>query len=262
MKLHRMKAFIMQEYFVTYRAFEVILDVFVFPAMMVLVFGFLALYLGGAIGEDAAYSLLIGMLFWEVIFVTQYSVTLSSLWNIWSRNLTNMFVAPVSVPEYLTAQFIVAVFKSIVIFVPAAIASYWIFHFNLLSMGLGNIFLFFISLVFFAFSLGVIILAFIFRFGTRFQAFAWGLLPVLQPLTAVFYPVSVLPEPIQVVAYLFPSTYIFEGIRASLVTPGIQWHFIGSSIALDVVYFIFSLWIFNYMFNKSKEKGQFARLEA
>jgi ABC-2 type transport system permease protein len=151
--------------------------------------------------------------------------------------------------------------KALCVFIPTSLLSIPIFHFSIYTLGAGNLLLFFFSLMMFAVSLGLIILGLIFRFGTRIQAFAWGLLPIFQPFTAVFYPVSVLPEFLRPLAYALPPTYIFEAIRTSLVKPSIQWELIGMSFIGNLVYFSFALWFFNFMFNKSKEKGQFARLE-
>lgn len=261
MKLNRIKGLLLQELFVTLKSYEVILDIFVFPSMLVLVFGFLAMYLSDSTDKSIAYSLLTGMLFWQIVFIVQYSASVSTMWNVWSKNLSNMFVAPVSLPEYLIAQGISAFIKALSIFLPTSVAVMWLFQYNLYTIGIGNILLYLLSLSIFAFSLGIIILGLIFRFGTRIQALAWGLLPVFQPLVAVFYPVSVLPAPLQSIAYLLPPTYIFEAMRASIGTSVIRWNLIGISFIADVFYFIFALWFFNKMFNKSKEVGQFARLE-
>lgn len=106
------------------------------------------------------------------------------------------------------------------------------------------------------------ILGLIFRFGTRIQAFAWGLLPLFQPLTAAFFPVSVLPQPLRSIAYLFPPTYVFEAARASLASPTIRWDLLGISAGENLFYLILALWFFTVMFKKSKDSGQFARNEA
>lgn len=261
MSFSRIKGLFVQEFFITIRSYEVILDIFVFPVMAVIVFGFLSLFIGQSAAENIASSLLIGMLFWQIIFIVQYSVSVGSLWNIWSRNLSNMFVAPLPLTEYLLVQAFSGIFKAFCIFVPASFASIWLFQVNVYELGFVNLFFFLLNFILFAISLGTIILGLIFRFGTRIQAFAWGLLPIFQPLTAAFYPVSVLPPFLQVAAYLLPPTYIFEAIRASSISSEIQWQMIGMSFVINIVYFVFALWFFNVMFNKSKEIGQFARLE-
>ena len=136
----------------------------------------------------------------------------------------------------------------------------FVFHLNIFSVGLMPLFLICLNLILFGFSFGVVMLGLIFRFGTKIQAFAWGLLNVAQPLMAVFYPVSVLPEPLRTISYLFAPTYAFEAMRKSMR---------GESIFVDILYslmfnFLFllgAILFFQAMFKKSKETGQFARLE-
>lgn len=262
MKINHIKGLLLQEFFITIRSFEVILDIGLFPMMSVILFGFLATYLAGTGNSNVAISLLTGMLLWQVIFIVQYSVSVGSLWNIWSRNLTNMFIAPITLLEYVTAYSLSGIIKAIFIFVTTSIFSAIIFNFNILDVGIINLFLYLFNLVFFAISLGLIILGLIFRFGTRIQAFAWGLLPIFQPLTAVFYPVEILPIPLQFVARALPPTYIFEALRANLENPNvIQFGLIGTALVENTIYLVVATLFFNMMFNKSKSSGQFARLE-
>jgi ABC-2 type transport system permease protein len=122
--------------------------------------------------------------------------------------------------------------------------------------------LYFVNLTLFSLSLGIVILGLIFRYGTRIQAFAWGILPMLQPITAAFYPVSVLPGWLQTVAWLMPPTYVFEAARINITNSQIQWYFLGISLVENVIYFAVAIWVFNVLFRNSKKTGQFARLES
>ncbi|MEN9327919.1 MAG: hypothetical protein RI947_727 [Candidatus Parcubacteria bacterium] len=262
MSINRVKAILLQELYITSQAVEVLMDILVFPIMSIVVFGFLSTYLVGATRQAVGHSILIGMILWQVIFIVQYSVSVGSLWNIWSRNLSNLFITPLSVGEYMLAHTLSGILKAIVVFTISALMSKAVFHVNVFEIGVANILLYFFNLMLFAFSMGIIILGLIFRYGTRIQAFAWGLLPLFQPLSASFYPVSVLPQPLQYISYLLPTTYIFEALRASLETPSIQWQFIGISFVENIIYMTIAIWFFNVMFKKSKESGQFARNEA
>jgi ABC-2 type transport system permease protein len=262
MSINRIKGLMLQELFISLRSLEVIFDFLIFPIMSIIVFGFLALFLSGSGQNNIANSLLTGMLLWEIIFIIQYSVSVESLWNIWSDNLSNMFIAPISLFEYIFAQSLSGILKAIIIFIPASFLSYAIFHFNIYQLGAVNLLLYFVNLTLFSLSMGLVILGLIFRYGTRIQSFAWGILPILQPLTAAFYPVSVLPGWLQTVAWLLPPTYIFEAARASLSCPCVQWRLIGISFVENIIYFIMAIWLFNLLFRNSKKTGQFAKLES
>lgn len=262
MRLHSIKAILLQELFVTYGAIEVIMDIIFFPIMSIVVFGFLSTYLSKTSGPAIGQSVLLGMLLWQVIFIIQYSVSVGSLWNIWSRNLSNLFIAPLRAREYILAQTLSGVIKALIILVLSSFISIFLFHYNLFSLGFIPLMLFIINLGLFAFSMGLIILGLIFRFGTRIQAFAWGILPMFQPLTAAFYPVRILPQPIQYVAYTLSPTYVFEAARQFLATHTLNFQLLSIAFAENLVYLVLAVWIFEYMFRKSKDTGQFARNES
>lgn len=261
MSLSRIKGLLIQEYFITLNSFEVFFDIVVFPITSVIVFGFLAKYLSASADPTASYSLVAGMLLWEIVFIVQYTVSVSTLWNIWSKNLTNMFIAPTSLAEFLFSQFVSATIKAILLFNLSAILAIYVFQFNMYELGATNIVLYFINLALFSLSMGIIILGLIFRYGTRIQSFAWGILPTLQPLTAPFYPVSILPVPLQYVSRILPPTYIFEAARYSLISHTVRWDLIGISLVENSIFFILAIWFFVVKYRQSMASGQFARLD-
>ncbi|MEI6533314.1 MAG: ABC transporter permease [Candidatus Roizmanbacteria bacterium] len=262
MSLNKIKAIALQEYFIILRTLETMVDIFVFPLVSIALFGFLSNYLIGNVKSDIGHGMLMGMILWQVMYIIQYSVTVGSLWNIWSKNLTNIFVSPISSLEYLIAHSLSGLVKAGIILALSHIICVWLFQTSIFSVGVINLMLFTINLAVFAIALGVSILGMIFRYGTRIQSLAWGFLGVLQPLTASFYPVSALPQPLQYISYTLSPTYIFEGMRSALQNPSIiQWNYIIPAFFMNASFFIISIVFFNHMFKKSKESGQFARNE-
>lgn len=261
MSINRIKAIILQELYITKHSIEVIVDLFYFSLITVVVWGLISIYLSGGKNAIAAQYLLVGMILWEIIRVVQYSISVGALWNTWSRNLSNMFITPLSVKEYLTASLISAILKALLTFIVISFISSIVFSFNILEMGLLNLIIYFINLTIFAWAVGLIILAFIFRYGTRIQALAWGIIFIFQPLSASFFPVKILPEFLQKISFFIPATHVFEGTRANLINPPTNWGQVGIMILENIVYAIIGLWFFNKMFNKSKETGQFVKNE-
>src|SRR5260370_36175228 len=94
MSAERLRAILLQELYITKRSLEVIVDLFFTSLMTVIVFGFVSSFLVGALSAYTGSYLILGMLLWEIIRVNQYSLSVSSLWNIWARNLSNMFITP------------------------------------------------------------------------------------------------------------------------------------------------------------------------
>ncbi len=260
MSFHRINAMFLHELNITRHSYEVFNDLLLYPLFNVVVFGFMTLYLTGVTGKVVADQVLAAMILWQMINITQYSIAVGCLWDVWSRNLTNIFITPITVTEYLFSYAVTGTVKALIVIGLCCVLAFFVFHLNIFSVGLMPLFLICLNLILFGFSFGVVMLGLIFRFGTKIQAFAWGLLNVAQPLMAVFYPVSVLPEPLRTISYLFAPTYAFEAMRKSMR---------GESIFVDILYslmfnFLFllgAILFFQAMFKKSKETGQFARLE-
>lgn len=261
MKLYRIRAVLLQEFFITKRSMEVIMDLFFFSIMNVIVFGYVSLFLSGIIGTSARHYILSGVLLWEVIRVAQYSMSVGALWNIWSRNLSNMFITPLSIHEYLFTHMLSGAVKAFVVFAGVSAIAAGAFHFDIRTIGWMNLAVFFLQLVIFAYSTGIAILGLIFRFGNRIQAFAWALIALFQPLTATLFPVRILPPMLQRIAFFFPPTYVFEAARAALSDPRVNWNFALIAFVLNLFYFFLALWFFATMYRTSRTTGQFARNE-
>jgi ABC-2 type transport system permease protein len=259
--VERVRAVLLQEAFITARSVEVMVDLPFWSLMNVVVFGFVTRFLSTVMNPTIAQYLYMGTLLWEIMRVTQYSMSLGALWNVWSHNFSNMFITPMSMVEYVLAQMVSAALKALVLFGVIAVIAAVVFDFNLFAMGAATLALSFVNLLWFAYSIGLFILAIIFRLGTRIQALAWGLVLIFQPLTAAFYPLSVMPPPLQWIARLFPPTHVFEAARAALGGPVVSWDWVGLAVLENAIYFALSIWFFQYMFRRSRQTGQFARNE-
>ncbi len=262
--IERIKGIFLQEYYIMIGSLETIIDIFWYPIMSVLSFAFVSRYFAGSIGESQANFFIIGYVMWEILRIAQYSVSLGAMWNVWSRNLTNLFITPLSMDEYILAQFISALFKAGVVFFLNNIVLIFIFHINIpVLFGFANLLLYFVNLVIFAWTIGIMILGIVFMYGMRLQAVTWGLIYFIQPITAAFYPVSVLPVWLQKIAFMLPPTYIFEAGRVNLLgDTSVQWGYIVPSFGLNLVYVAISMMVFRYFYTRSLRSGQFARLES
>lgn len=260
--LQRILGIMRQEYYMTLHAIETINDVFVYSVIQLFLFGFIFSYFIGSKNSLIGQYLLLGMIMWEIIRIVQYSISVGCLWNIWARNLSNMFISPLVPAEYLIGFSLSGIAKALFAFLMDSSIAYAFFHFNIYHIGILNIFLYFLNLSFFGFSAGIVIMGLIFRYGTKIQAFAWSIIPFLQPLTAAFYPVSILPKPLQIFAELFPTTYVFEAARHNLTDSAIQWSYVITAFCLNIIYLVLAIWVFNILFKGSKNSGQFARNES
>lgn len=251
------RALVLRYTFLYTRSVPRVLEMFFWPVMDLLVWGFLTVYLRGM---PRAVEFLIGaMIFWDILYRAQQGTTISFLEDIWSRNLLNIFVAPVRVSEFLVATYVVGFFKILVtVGVLTAVAAA-LYQFNLFALGF-SLLPFFVNLLLMGWSVGMVTTALIMRWGQAAEALAWGIPFLIQPFAAVFYPVDVLPSFVQPVARCIPATHVFEGMRQVLDGKGLSPHLLGAAFGLNVLYLAGAALFFGYMFQVTRRKGLLAKL--
>ena len=174
--------------------------------------------------------------------------------EIWSRNFTNLFVAPLRVSEIITALTGTALIRTLIGIIPAILLMSPLFGVSILKLG-APLFLLFLSLYIFGTTLGILVTSGLLRFGPAFENTAWSSLFLLAPLGCVYYPLSILPEWLQLIAKFLPLVYIFEEARSILINNAVDYTNIINALLLNLVYFILSVMIFYYSFYGARKKG-------
>ena len=240
------------------RGFELVF----WPAMELLLWGFLSMYIQKETTGDFSIFIrfLIGAtIFWDVLFRSQMGVSISFLEDMWTRNLLNIFVAPIRIREYLAAMFCMGVLRVSIVIVVMSLIAWLLYAFNLYAFS-WNLIPFFAMLMIFGFSLGILSVALILRWGQAAESLAWAIPFMIQPFSAVFYSVDTLPTVMQGVAWCFPSTYIFEGMRELVRTGTMDWNAIWVSAVLNAVYLALAAGIFIWMFAKARKLGLLTKI--
>jgi len=174
--------------------------------------------------------------------------------EIWSRNFTNLFVSPLKVSEIITALTSTALLRALIGIVPAIILMNPFFGVSILKMG-PPLFFLFLSLYLFGTTLGLLVTSGLLRFGPAFENVAWSSLFILAPLGCVYYPLSILPEWLQVLAKGLPLVYIFEEARSILVNNVVNYKNIINALALNLFYFVGAIFVFYLAFGGARKKG-------
>tara|TARA_B100000530_G_scaffold305640_1_gene229226 strand:+ start:577 stop:840 length:264 start_codon:yes stop_codon:yes gene_type:complete len=78
---------------------------------------------------------------------------------------------------------------------------------------------------------------------------------LLAPFGCIYYPIEILPEVFQKIAYILPLVYIFEEARNILINQSIDLNNIYNAFILNVIYFVLSIVLFYYSFSVAKKKG-------
>ena len=108
--------------------------------------------------------------------------------------------------------------------------------------------------------IGILTMSIIMRFGQQAEVLAWGLVFLFQPISCVFYPVSVLPSWLQPVALSNPAAHVFEGMRSILINQTVPWQHLAWATALNVLYLFIIIAIYQYTFSVCKERGMLVRV--
>ena len=237
-----------------------VLDTFYWPLIDIFSWGFMTIYISKnqLVQNNIASILLAAIILWTLVYTVARDVAISFLDDMWDRNVVNLYCSPLKPSEFLISSLIIAVFRVILTTVTLGIVAYFIYSFNILSLGI-YFFLFFLILVTFSYAIGIFATALILRFGPGVEIFAWSIPAIISPISAVFYPLSILPSYIQKVAMLLPTSYIFEGMRGILTNGIFNWQNLIIAGILDIIYLIAACIFFFKIFNYAKKSGIIAR---
>jgi ABC-2 type transport system permease protein len=195
-----------------------LVELIYWPAVQMLMWGFLQLYIGQNAGYFArAGGTFIGaVLLWDILFRGQLGFSVSFLEEMWSRNLANLMMSPLKPIEFVLSMMVMSVIRLLIGMVPVSLLAIAFFGFNLYNLGLA-LAVFFLNLILTSWAVGIFVSGVIIRNGLGAENLAWTIMFLLMPLTCVYYPVAVLPHWLQLVSWSLPPTYVFEGMRALLI---------------------------------------------
>jgi ABC-2 type transport system permease protein len=93
------------------------------------------------------------------------------------------------------------------------------------------------------------------RSGMGAEGLAWTLMFVGLPLNCVYYPVSVLPYWLQLIAWLLPPTYVFEGMRALILGHTFRADLMAEALALNGIYLAVAVVAFLALLKSARRAG-------
>lgn len=259
--LGRVGAVLLRHVYLYPRSPARLMEIFYFPVLEILVWGFFTVYLESHPGIAGHWSrfLLGAMIFWDILYRSQQAVSLSFLEEVWSRNLLNLFATPLSPGEFLAATMLLS-FVKFLLAGAVTVSLAWLFYsFNLFSLGVWLAPLV-LNLVATGWAVGIVTTGIILRYGEKAEMLAWGLTLGLQPFCAVFYPVSVLPVPLQALAKALPCTYAFEGMREAFLRGAPAPGHLAAATGLNVLYLAAAWAFFSWMYGRAQDEGLLTKL--
>ncbi|OGK25809.1 hypothetical protein A3C28_00805 [Candidatus Roizmanbacteria bacterium RIFCSPHIGHO2_02_FULL_39_9] len=256
MKLHRLIAINLRFFYNLRRSYDRLSDVFYWPALDLFIWGLTSSFFVSIAPEfpNLIFSILAGQILWIFLWRGQYEISVNLLEDLWNRNLINIFVSPLKFSEWIAALVIHGILKAFISFLFAALFAFFLYKTNIFSFGFSMI-PFMILLIMTGWTIGFFVAALILRYGTKVQTLAWTLGGLFGPFSAIYYPVSILPDWGRFIAAFVPSSYVFEGMREVINKGQLNTHLLLVSFILNLIYLILALFFLSRSFRKVLEKG-------
>jgi ABC-2 type transport system permease protein len=253
----RVFAMVLRHWYLLSSSWPRLLDLMYWPAVQMLMWGFLQLYISQNAGSPfmrAATTFVGAVMLWDVLFRGQLGFSISFLEEMYARNMGNLMMSPLRPIELVLALMIQSIIRLSIGMVPVSLLAIWFFDFNLWAMGLA-LAVFFMNLLLTSWAIGIIVSGILLRHGLGAENMAWGFMFLMLPFTCVYYPVSVLPSWLQIVAWVLPPTYVFEGMRALLINNVFRADLMLQSFALNAVIFAIGVAVFMVLLRSARREG-------
>ncbi|MFZ3382478.1 MAG: ABC transporter permease, partial [Candidatus Methanoperedens sp.] len=150
----------------------------------------------------------------SIIQVCQIDIAYVMLFDMWSKSVKHTFMAPVRGFHLIIGSLLFGILRSTLVFVILMVLSFYFFSFDFLVAGIWPTMVFLGGLFLTSASIGILVCISILRFGQRAEVVAWTLTGIMMFICGIYYPVSMLPRVLQVIANAIPLTYFLEYMRS------------------------------------------------
>ena len=251
MNLNKMYGLFLRHFYLIKSSLPRVLDLIYWPTIQIILWGFISKFF--SIYSDY-YNNTLGIILtcailYDILFRSSISFNMLFLEEIWSRNFTNLFIAPLKLKEIIISLIFTALIRTLIGLVPAIILTSPLFGVSILKLGF-PLFILFLSLYIFGITLGLFVSSGLMRYGPSFENIAWSSLFLLAPLGCIYYPIEILPEFFQVIAKGLPLVYIFDETRNILINGLVDYENIKQAYLLNLVYLMSGIGLFYLSFLK------------
>lgn len=256
MNITRIFAMVLRHFYNLKRSFDRLTDVFYWPALDIILLGLTGLYFVSLSPESTLnIKAIIGaVMLWIIPWRSQNEISINVLVELWDRNLGNVFISPFKFSEWVVSLMIVGVIKGIISIGFIAVLAYFLYEVNIFMYGFYLIpFIFLLFL--FGWAIGFYVGAVILRFGSRIQTLGWTVPWAAAPFSAIYFPVSILPDWAEKVAFIFPSSYVFEVSRQVVFNNKVSLDYLLISFVLGIFFLALSIYFFRRSFNTALKRG-------
>jgi len=254
--VRRVRALLLRHAYLVFRSWTRIVSMMYYPTVTMVVWAFLTLYLAPTNNflRDAPGFFIGAVLLWDVLFRGQLGVSLTLIEELYARNLGNLFVAPLTVPEFIAGQLAMSILRALIGVGGACGFAYVLFHYSIFSLGF-PLLAFFANLLVFGWAIGLAMSGMILRLGLGAEELAWASIFIVAPVSGVYYPIAVLPGWLQALAWSLPSAHVFEGMRAVLLEQVFRWDHFWIAVGLNLTYLALGAALFGWSVRHARNQG-------
>lgn len=256
LSLHRIWGMVLRYLYLTRRSWPRLLDLVYWPVVQMVLWGLVTKFFvtHSSWLAQATGVLIAAVLLWDVLFRGQLGVSVSFMEELYSRNLGHIFVSPLRPYELVCALMAMSIVRTVVGMTAASLLAIALYHYSIFSMGLALV-AFFTNLLVMGWAMGLIICGLLLRYGLGADSMAWVAIFAIQPISGIYYPIGTLPESVQVIAYLLPSSHVFEGMRAVLIDGVFRTDLIVNAVELNAVWLVVGALVFLASFRAARRRG-------
>ena len=144
MKWNKIYALSLRHIYLIKGSFPRILDLIYWPTIQIFLWGFISKFftLSSSYYENTVGIILSAAILYDFLFRSSISYNMMFLEEIWSRNFTNLFIAPIKINEIIAALTFTAIIRTLIGLVPASLLAIPLFGVSIFKIGLPLVFLF------------------------------------------------------------------------------------------------------------------------
>lgn len=237
------------------------LELIYWPTVQMSLWGFLNQFLAtnSEWVAQASGVLISAVLLWDVLYRSQLGVSVVFFEEVYSRNLGNLFVTPLRPYELISALLIISLIRTLIGVGCAALLAIPFYGYSIFELGL-PLLIFFLNLTLMGWSIGLVVASLVLRYGLGAESLAWALIFAVQPISGIYYPIAVLPEWLQHIAFFLPASHVFEGLRALLFEHQLPLQLIKNACVINIFYLIAGIASFLRVVHLARQRGLLLRM--
>ncbi len=225
------------------------------PTLNMLLMGFTNNYLLHAMGlPQMNFHLILGAtILLEFFLRSGVGILITFVEEIYARNIGQLYASPLRAHEQVIAYATLMLFRLFIGLTPALIACYFIFGYNIFTLG-PALPLYALILITSGLAWGMLLMCLLLRFGQSAEWFGWMLGWFCVPFIGVYYPRAILPPVMQAVGAVLPPSYVFENLRLPAGTPP-EWSVLWGAFALAVLHVLIACVVLRQTLKGARQRG-------